>query len=407
MTAPVVPLVPVSAPVIPSATLPDGTPLVSQVAPVAQQAAALDAAKPATPPLSPIAQALKDYRDQQAAKAETPTPETPTGEEPPPAAAEGGEPAPETTEGAPTEAEGAEAAAEFVIELPARTPNGEPIRIDAGDQETYDAFQRLQNGYMRGEEAREVRAQAREVIDEFEEFRESLQLDPLSVIESALSVAQGELLVRSLLAMPAIRDRLAAELSDALSDDEAAQERFRLKAENQRAKLRDAARAQLDEGRAIRQNAADVNAAIGRLVPSDWTDEQKEFFYRDARTDIGEWCRRNERRTVPPTHVAQILAPRLKLLGLDPAARRAPDRALPTRAAASAPAAAAAPAGTGQPRAVRTVEQVRAKADTRALVAASAPGASSPGRQTLLDQIDPNADVKTAIKKYRTLRRVG
>lgn len=385
----------------PSLTLPNGQTLVRE-----------DAA-----PQS-IQDAIKAAREARQARETTATAATET----PAEVTETPVPADGATDGADAEGEevaeteGAEASAEgegedavdesLVIELPARTPNGEPVRIVAPDQETAEAFQRLQNGYMRGEQAREAQAASREVIEEFEEFRESLQLDPLSVIESALSVDQGELLARSLLANPAIQARLGAELQDLLADDEATRERFRLKAENQRAKLREQAREQIEGQRAVRANARDVNAAIGRLVPADYTDEQKEFFFRDAMGDIEFHQRRTGQRLIAPNTVAQILAPRLKALGIDPAARRdgAPARGTATR---TTPAAAKAPAAPSLARAPRTVETVQANADKRRLVAAAAPGATSVGRQTPLDQIDKSASVQDAIRQYRKIRRAS
>lgn len=357
-----------------------------------------------------IADAVKAARDARA----NPTPaatETAAEATETPAPADGatdsaeGEETQETVDGEAEETEG-EVSEDLVIELPARTPNGEPLRIVAPDQETAEAFQRLHNGYMRGEAAREAQAQSREVIDEFEEFRESLTLDPLSVIESALSVDQAELLARSLFANPVIMQRIAPELADLLGEDEGAQERFRLKAENQRVKLRDTAREQIDGQRAARANARDVNAAIGRLIPASYTDEQKEFFFRDAIGDLQHHQRRTGQSLIAPNTVAQILAPRLKALGLDSATRRdgAPARESAKR---STTAAASAPAAGSPASAPRTIDRVKANAEKRQLVGAAAPGATSVSRQTPLDQIDKSASVQDAIRQYRKIRRAG
>lgn len=357
-----------------------------------------------------IADAIKAAREASTAKAE-PTPETPVAAPETPAPAAGDAPAadeetPEPVEGEAEEGEETPVNEDLVIELPARTPNGEPLRIVAPDQETAEAFQRLHNGYMRGEQAREVQSQWREVIEEFEEFRESLTLDPLSVIESALSVDQAELLARSLFANPVIQQRLAAELQDLLGDDEGARERFKLKAETQRLKLRETAREQIDGQRAARANARDVNAAIGRLVPASYSDEQREFFFRDAIGDIQHHQRRTGQQHVAPNTVAQILAPRLKALGLDSATRRdgAPARESASR---STPTAAAAPAGTSNARPARTLDRVKSDAEKRQLVGAAAPGATSVARQTPLDQIDRSASVQDAIRQYRKIRRAS
>lgn len=387
-------LTPVNAPPAPAPLeLPNGQTLVREDAAPQSIAEAIKAAREARANPAPA--------DDAAPAEETETPVAADG------ATDGAEDEeePEPVEGAAEEPEG-EVSDDLIIELPARTPNGEPLRIVAPDQETAEAFQRLHNGYMRGEQAREVQAQSREVIEEFEEFRESLTLDPLSVIESALSVDQAELLTRSLLANPVIQQRVAAELADLLGEDEGAQERFRLKAENQRAKLRDTAREQIDGQRAARANARDVNAAIGRLIPAHYSDEQREFFFRDAIGDIQHHQRRTGQRLIAPNTVAQILAPRLKALGLDSATRRdgAPARESAKR---STSAAAAAPASGSPASTPRTIDRVKANADKRQLVGAAAPGATSVSRTTPLDQIDKSASVQDAIRQYRKIRRAS
>lgn len=373
--------------------LPDGTALVPET-------------KPQT-----IQEAIRAAREnvaakQQAAEGATPATEGTT-ETPAPEAGDATEDetdAPEASEGA----EGEDAPDDaLIVELPPRTPNGEPIRVAVPDQESLEAIQRLQNGYMRGEAAREVQAESRQVIEEFEEFREGMRLDPLSTIESALSVDQAELLVRSLLSHPALLPRLADDLALIAQGDEDAVARVRERAEAQRLKLKDKARDEIEGQRAVRQNARDVQSVIGRLVPESFTDEMKELFYRDARYDIQEWQQRNRQSMVPPNIVAQILAPRLKALGVDPATRRASKTGQPAPTRAT-PAAAAAPAGapTASPQ-PRTVERVKSNAEKRALVAAAAPGANAVGRPNPLGAIPQNADVKEAIAAFRKMRRVG
>lgn len=370
------------APTAPVA-LPDGTVLVPE-------------SKPAT-----IQDAIKAARDKAlapAAEATTPeTPAAPDGEGD--ADAEG-----ETPDGGDAEDVVDDT---LIVELPPRTPNGEAIRIAVPDQESLEAIQRLQNGYMRGEQARGAVAESRQTIEEFEEFRESLQLDPVSVIESAMSVEHAELLVRSLLTHPAILPRLQADLDLITQGDPDALERVRERAKAQRLELKDAAREQIEGQREIRQNARDVNAQIGRLIPEHFTEEQREFFFRDARYDIQEWQQRNRSQLVPPKMVAQLLAPRLKLYGVESAPRREPTGREPstpraTPGAAPAPSAAVAPSPSP-----RTVERVKANADKRQLVAAAAPGSNAVGRPNPLSGIPKDADVKGAIAALRKIRRVG
>ena len=317
-----------------------------------------------------------------------------------------GEEVEEGVDGAEGGEGGEETADEMVVQLNPLTPNGQPIVINAPDAETFEALQRLQNGYMRGEQARAVSSEAREVIDEFEEFREGLRLDPLTTIESALTVDQAEMLVRSLVTHPALFQRLAADLEAIASGDEDAVQRLRERAESARHKLRDSARTELESQRAIKQNARDIQSVVGRLVPEGFTDEQREFFYRDARYDIQEWQARTGQSMVPPNMVAQILAPRLKLYGVDLAARRGRPGRAPN--APNAPAAAAAPAGAASgASSARPVERVQANAQRRQMVAAAAPGAQSVGRADPLGAIPKDADLKSAIATVRSLRRVG
>ena len=162
----------------------------------------------------------------------------------------------------------------------------------------------------------------------------------------------------------------------------------------------------MESQRAIKQNARDIQSVVGRLVPEGFTDEQREFFYRDARYDIQEWQARTGQSMVPPNMVAQILAPRLKLYGVDLAARRGRPGRAPN--APNAPAAAAAPAGAASgASSARPVERVQANAQRRQMVAAAAPGAQSVGRADPLGAIPKDADLKSAIATVRSLRRVG
>lgn len=370
-------------------TLPDGTALVPETKPQTIQEA--------------IKAARENVAAKQAADAAPATPETPAAEGE--GAAEGEEP--ETVDGEGGEGEGEEVDDTLIVELPARTPNGEPIRVAVPDQESLEAIQRLQNGYMRGEQAREVQAESHQVLGEFEEFRQQLQLDPVGVLEESLSPDQAEMWFRYLLTHPAIIQRAARDIEMVASGDEDAIERVRERTRSQRLELEKASRTKIEEQRAIRSNARDVNAQIGRLVPESFTEDMKELFYRDARYDIQAWQQRTGQSIVPPNIVAQILTPRLKALGVDPAARRAPKTGQPATPRAT-PAAATAPAGTsptsGTPR---TVERVKSNAEKRALVAAAAPGANAVGRPNPLGAIPQNADVKEAIAAFRKMRRVG
>lgn len=384
-------------------TLPDGTTLVSEAKPQSIQDAIKAARDKGLASATPAPAA-------SAAPASPPAETTPATDAAGDAAADDADAEPvegEGTEGADDAASESEESTELVIELEARLPNGQPIVINAPDPETYEALQRLQNGYMRGEQARAVQSEAREVLDEFEEFREGLRLDPVSTIESGLSVDQAEMLARSLLTHPALLPRLMADLEAIATNDPEQVERIRERAEAQRLKLKDQARGELEGQRAVRQNARDIQSVIGRLVPQTFTDEQREFFYRDARYDIQEWQQRNRQQIVPPNLVAQILAPRLKLYGAEPATRRGRAAAQASTVPAS-PAAAAAPAGAPRTASsARPVERVKAQAERRQLAAAAMPGAQSVGRPNPLDSIPPDADVKTAIAKVRSLRRVG
>lgn len=132
--------------------LPDGSTIVPETKPQSIQEAIRAARE------SIAAKQASEQAGEPAPAAEGATPATPA-ETPAPVEGE----APEGADAEDADGEGADGEVEdaLVVELPARTPNGEPIRVAVPDQESLEAFQRLQNGYMRGEQAREVHAHSR------------------------------------------------------------------------------------------------------------------------------------------------------------------------------------------------------------------------------------------------------
>jgi hypothetical protein len=287
---------------------------------------------------------------------------------------------------------------------PPLTPNGAPIEMILADEDSLKSLQMLQSGYARGEQARAVEAESRAIIDEFNEFTDAMQLDPVDVVERSLSIEQGEILARTLLTHPEILKRLVeGGLREAL-DDETAFGSFKLRAENERSKLRDSARAKVETTRAVRKNAGDIMGALGRLMPPDLTPEQRDLFLRDARGDIRAFQQERRVEIVDPRDVPGILAPRMKAYGLERPAGKGKSGA----PAATETAAAPSPAPPRVAAAPRTPEAVKTAAGVRRVLAAAAPGTSgAPHRKSPLDLIPAGSNIKQAAAAFRTARRAG
>lgn len=108
------------------------------------------------------------------------------------------------------------------------------------------------------------------------------------------------------------------------------------------------------------QAASAVRGAVELLIPETLAPELAESFWADASTDLQRALARGEK--VDPTTVSALLAPRMKLYGLDPAAGATTPAAAKPRITVAPASPAATPPAVAQP----ANDAAKALADTKA-----------------------------------------
>lgn len=280
--------------------------------------------------------------------------------------------------------EGAESAEEMAArELVERTitlvgRNNEEYDFVAPDKETAEVLRALRNGYQRGEEIRQAREQIETQLDDINNMRASIEMDPVGLV---LEAAEGdpdvmEHLVMFLASQPENWVKLGPKLMK-LADE---RERRTVAAEekSRRFELMDQVAEESESRAAVRRNLEDVQSTVASLLPTEMSAEQQTVLYRDCLRDLKEYAERHRMNTIPVKDIAALLATRLTAYGINPveaaaraaevAARRgttAPKRPAPTSPRVPAPAVAArpaAPAPTGKQLVLSAQKKVAAGA---------------------------------------------
>lgn len=261
----------------------------------------------------------------------------------------------------------------------------EPFVLEVGDQDTADIITDLQRRAARGEQAREIRAEAARLRDETEDFRFVVDLDPAGVLQESVTDPRDQahlakfLITRpGILTNPEIREFIEAALEDT---PERAKERGELM-ELERLKRRDTVNDHVKGRAAERQETRDIagtiHESIESIVPDNFSHEGRRLLYNIITDDVAYARKRSpgkqfDRRTVPGMiqhHLKTLgIAPR----GTAPAAPAAPPVARPS--APVVPPKAAAPPAVAVP--AKTAEQLRAAARARQDAATATPGRGS------------------------------
>lgn len=298
------------------------------------------------------------------------------------------EPAPASEEPAP-----AEEAKPLTVELLDR--NGQPMELELGDEQTADLVRMYRNGYMAGEEARGVVAQAQEQVAQAEAEREFMLADPLGFMRQAGMTQNPELLEHIILGLVSehwdtVRDKVIA-LDDPM-------ELRTVRAETGRRELEIAGeiQQQLAEQRAVRTNLGEITSAITAITPANLKPSQQRIFERACLDTLKQYADQYDLLTIPVAQLPELLADTLDAWDIDPetaaatighAAGRHPGRrpAPVARPAASRPASPAAPRSpapkpaAAPPRAAPNGQRFVASARRKAAAASPPPGAGSPG----------------------------
>lgn len=210
---------------------------------------------------------------------------------------------------------------DLLVEIPGRNP-GESLEIAVDDPETADRLRQLANSAMRGEEARAVLQDAQQRVQQVEEFEDMIQADPAGVFERALADdprTQAHLALY-LFTRPAIQKLVGETLQKAGVEivDDAAFENLALRMENERHTLRENYSAVAEERRAVSANLAQIQAAVGAIIPPQLQDQARDVFFRDALRDVALYAEQHNMLTVPVQHIPLVLAARMAASGIDP-----------------------------------------------------------------------------------------
>jgi hypothetical protein len=286
--------------------------------------------------------------------------------------------------------------------IPGRRP-GDPDRVyETDDTELYQDWQRLSNGYMRGEESQQFVAQHQQQMErerqDYQELRELVTLDPINFVrqhlnqEDAVEIGLGLLLQENL--WPAILPTLQAMVANPQA---AIVARSRLEADAYR--RRDTALGRVQQQRQANEQAQVLFRVVGQMLPSDMPAPQRAQLEQVMRQDLAQYSGRFGFNAIPPEDVPAILASRLRSAGIDPvqaAARLSAPQAAPSPGNGARPGIPLASAQQAPPDGQQYVQ----RAAVRQVAAAAAPqGAGAPVSQ--MPQLPKGARIKDAANLLR------
>ena len=249
-----------------------------------------------------------------------------------------------------------------------------PFEIEASDEESAQVLRTWVKGYQRGEQAKAVRAQGQQLLEQAEEIQLGVNLDPGGFVAKVIQEpADVDHLVRDLLTRDGVLERLAPWIGGLLDAPEAIKgERTMIEAED--IKRQKVVGEKVQVQRAITRNATQlVDTATNMIettVPQAWSDEAKGQLYRDVMSDLQAFARANQLVTIDPkvlTGPKGLVARRLATYGV---AVRSEGALVPAAGTAAPPKAVA-------PKTLTAEELVKNRRAKRAAASAS-PGAGSP-----------------------------
>lgn len=381
--------------------------MASPVAPLAAPPAPPVVVAPAVPPVveptglqkaAQVArQMIADRAAAQATAAATaPDPLHPAPEAPPadPAAPapEGETPPAEPVVEAPPE-EVAPAVPEIVVGLPG-SREGEPdLEIVVTDPQVAERLNDLRNRGLRRDELKRQMEPIEAARAERAAFDDAITIDPVGVVMERMGEENRVYAAKALLTDPAVLAALAADelFADTLQWDEGRLALATERMKNVRHDLRDRLTVAHTTRSARQKTAGDVLAALERIPPPSWNEEQAEQFIEDCFTDVKDYISRHGHQAFRIDDLPLVLQRRLRAMGMNPlevAQRIAETGNGEGRVRPSAPAAAAPPVPPAPAvRPVRTAAELKTAAVAREKAAAipsgahGAPVAGGPGFQ--------------------------
>lgn len=164
----------------------------------------------------------------------------------------------------------------------------------------------LRNGYVRGEKARQMMDEARQLQQETQGLIVGLEHDPVNTILGRIPESVRADLVRHLLADDAVWNAVNDDLITWDSDE---QERRAAWAElrAKRYEQSQQAREQIAQRQAVEENARQITEAIESLIPEHMSREQATVFLRYAHRDLIEYVNQNGINRLDPAEVPILL----------------------------------------------------------------------------------------------------
>lgn len=302
------------------------------------------------------------------------------------------------SEAAPPEAPAEEAQpTENVVTLKRRDGSTREVVID--DPELADEIRANANDGMRGREYREKVAALDARLAQFNKMDALLQKNPEAVVRESLSREQKINLGVMLLAehfddlIPAINEYNTNPSARIAATAEA---QLRMKTQTD----------EFNSFTAAQNAAAEVRAAVAKLIPENVAEDVAQAFWTDASRDCQEAMARGE--NVGPSTVAGLLANRLKLYGFAPSASPAASRpriALKPSAPSAAASAVAQPANDAAKAladAKATQKRIQLRQQQRNN-AAAVPPVGAGAAPVRMPAIQPGSDIKSAGQQLRKL----
>lgn len=320
---------------------------------------------------------------------------------------EGAEEPPEDLEEAPEgEEEGDEPAGEadddLVVALPGRNA-GEEFEIEASDQETKEALNRLRKGYMR----REALNAAMESVDadrqEIEEIDTALAVDPAGFLLERVDRGKRVQVARALLFDDEVWEELQEEILEA--EDPERREVRRLKSEAERREAADASRTEIQKARATRKAVSAISQNIEDMVPAGMDPDRARRFQLAALSAAEDLTMRVRRLDISREELVGELSREglLDRFGIDPKARPASkgDGAGTRRGSGSSSTSASKNgqgSGDGDGDAQTAAGLKKARRRRKAVAGSASAGAGAP---TATVELSKSTSVKDRIKEVR------
>lgn len=275
----------------------------------------------------------------------------------------------------------------LVVKIPGRSAEDPDFDLEVGDQESFEALNRLTKGYARREQAEQIYEQAQQIRERAEDITYAAELDPADIITKAITQpADVDQLFRFLATRAGVLERCAEWIGKILDEPETLTSAA-AEADAERITRRDNVRGEIQVKMAFDDNARvllrTVNKSIESLAPATFTDDARALLKRDLRADmiavvqaqIGQYREENPRGPIPvdvrmldPRRVPGLIQRRFALMGV--ALRAATDPAK----TGTLPAGGTPPVG----RAPLTAAALTAARTARAAAASAPPGAGSP-----------------------------